>query len=154
MPRPSNIWPAVQITKLLTLQPSPLPCYFLPLVPKHLPHDPILKNTLSLRSPIRVTECVLFILSYWWKIVDWRCLRMGCWVSSVIMRQLRSSATMSYRECRNRYRVRSEKFSPFSSLLSSHWTLKSGNSLHAHAQSSRYRSNVHVLINRCIDNAR
>jgi hypothetical protein len=53
MPRPShssrfdhpkNIWWRVQITKLLVVPSSPLPCYLVRLVPKYLPQHPILKH--------------------------------------------------------------------------------------------------------------
>ena len=41
---PNNLWCRVQITKLLNVQYSPVPCYLVPFSPKHLPQHPILKH--------------------------------------------------------------------------------------------------------------
>ena len=41
---PNNIWCKVQITKLLIMQYSPVPCYLVPFSPEHLPQYPILKH--------------------------------------------------------------------------------------------------------------
>ena len=41
---PNNIWCKVQITKLLIMQYSPIPCYLVTRSPKHLPQHPILKH--------------------------------------------------------------------------------------------------------------
>jgi hypothetical protein len=41
---PNNIWCGTQVTKLLTMSFSPLPCYLDPLRPKYFPQRPILKH--------------------------------------------------------------------------------------------------------------
>jgi hypothetical protein len=41
---PNNIWWGLQIPKFLTLQFSPLPCYFIPLWPKYSPQHLIPKH--------------------------------------------------------------------------------------------------------------
>ena len=41
--QPNNIWWGVQISKILMMYFSPLPCYLVTLRPKYSPHNPILK---------------------------------------------------------------------------------------------------------------
>ena len=48
---PNNIWWAVQITKLLIMQFSPLPCYLVPLRPKYSPQHPVLRHPKSTLLP-------------------------------------------------------------------------------------------------------
>jgi hypothetical protein len=50
---PNNIWSSVQITKLLAMQSSPLPCYLFSLAPKYLRQYPILENA----RPMLLSQC-------------------------------------------------------------------------------------------------
>ena len=45
-----NIW-SVQIIKRLIMQLLPVPCYLVPLAPKHLPQPPILKDPQPMSPP-------------------------------------------------------------------------------------------------------
>jgi hypothetical protein len=58
-------WWVVQIIKLIVMQSSPLPCYFLSLRPKYLLQHSILKHTPQYErpsfTPIQITGKIMFL---------------------------------------------------------------------------------------------
>ena len=54
---PNNINPRIQMSKLLIMQFSPLPCYLVPLRPKYSPQNRILQHP-SLRSSLSMSDQV------------------------------------------------------------------------------------------------